>query len=544
MGVPKLFGWLIKNYPDLVINVDSVGVVESLCLDWNCGIHPCCQRILELNKNNVEITETQLVEQMYEEICKYMDYIVETARPTKTLFIAIDGVAPVAKISQQRKRRFKSAKEKQYKKMLYEKYHPNKKLLEWDSNQITPGTSFLFNLEKKIRTHIKKTEIYNNIECILSGSDEVNEGEHKILAYLRTTDFKQVGIYGLDADLIFLSMTLKNKAVYLLREASFYRKGSNRISKFYEKLHYLDISDLCQRLAYKMSNNYIYGRNWDIDTWRRDFIILGFFLGNDFIPNCNVLDIKYGSIEKLINNYQFVVGKYNKSISIPGTNKIRTNILYKILINLGKGEDKILNAISKNKEKNKRQLPSYLNDYELELWKYENLHDTNKNTSFNKISYGSTGWRKCYYTTFFDKNYDINKIVTEYLKGVVWCYNYYESGVPDWRWFYPYSHPPSLRDITDKLSNINLNDFKFYRNIPVKRLIQLSAVLPSYSSKFLPVKCIKKIHDEKSPLKKLYPENFEEDETWCEKRWETKPILPKINIDLIENIIINTDINY
>ena len=49
---------------------------------------------------------------MINQCVKYLQYIIESSNPTKLIYIAIDGVAPVAKIKQQRMRRHKSILEK------------------------------------------------------------------------------------------------------------------------------------------------------------------------------------------------------------------------------------------------------------------------------------------------------------------------------------------------------------------------------------------------------------------------------------------------
>ena len=48
---------------------------------------------------------------MYVNVMRYVDRIFAAVRPRRLLFLAIDGIAPRAKMNQQRVRRFRSAQE-------------------------------------------------------------------------------------------------------------------------------------------------------------------------------------------------------------------------------------------------------------------------------------------------------------------------------------------------------------------------------------------------------------------------------------------------
>lgn len=59
----------------------------------------------------------------------------------------------------------------------------------FDTNAISPGTEFMYALNKKLDYFIKykvnSDPLYQGIEIILSGSDVPGEGEHKIMEYVR-----------------------------------------------------------------------------------------------------------------------------------------------------------------------------------------------------------------------------------------------------------------------------------------------------------------------------------------------------------------------
>ena len=126
-------------------------------MDFNGIIHPVVHS-LELKINADETI-------IYNELWKKIEYLMNYVKPTNT-HIFVDGVAPLAKIIQQRKRRYLSTLQKKM----------DNKLESWNTNAITPGTSFMNNLNAFLKT--KENILYN-------GSDMNGEGEHKIFEYIR-----------------------------------------------------------------------------------------------------------------------------------------------------------------------------------------------------------------------------------------------------------------------------------------------------------------------------------------------------------------------
>lgn len=109
-------------------------------------VHPCS------HPEDRPAPETE--EEMMLEVFKYTDRVVSMVRPRKLLMMAVDGVAPRAKMNQQRSRRFRSAQEAKEKeeqiaefvKLLASKgteVDPGLQKKGWDSNAITPGTPFM-----------------------------------------------------------------------------------------------------------------------------------------------------------------------------------------------------------------------------------------------------------------------------------------------------------------------------------------------------------------------------------------------------------------
>ncbi|ETO29575.1 hypothetical protein RFI_07544 [Reticulomyxa filosa] len=130
---------------------------DNLYLDMNGIIHNCC------HPENSPQPETE--EEMIKSVFDYVLHLFSMVRPRKLLYLAIDGVAPRAKMNQQRSRRFRAAQERQEFEQLKSKLelfytlkytgkHNDEKKLQllqkikqsWDHNVITPGFFFCISI--------------------------------------------------------------------------------------------------------------------------------------------------------------------------------------------------------------------------------------------------------------------------------------------------------------------------------------------------------------------------------------------------------------
>jgi 5'-3' exoribonuclease 2 len=214
MGVPAFYRWLSEKYPKIVQDILEERVpnqpnsnvpllplniqgpnpngieCDNLYIDMNGIIHPCSHP-----ENGPQPTTE---EEMFENVCHYVDRLVRAIRPRKLLYLAIDGVAPRAKMNQQRARRFRSAQEARELHELEEHVReelvksgqfvpPHKKT--WDSNVITPGTAFMLHLAEFLRFYIRKRlstdRNWKDLRVIFSDASLPGEGEHKIMSHIR-----------------------------------------------------------------------------------------------------------------------------------------------------------------------------------------------------------------------------------------------------------------------------------------------------------------------------------------------------------------------
>ncbi|KAK1382921.1 putative 5'-_3' exoribonuclease [Heracleum sosnowskyi] len=378
MGVPAFYRWLTNKYESIVVNakeengesVDSSlpnpnGMeFDHLYLDMNGIIHPCFHP-----EDNTDMGTPKTFDEVFNNIFGYIDRLFNIVRPRRLLYLAIDGVAPRAKMNQQRTRRFRTAKdaeemEKEEERLRRQFQLEGKQVLPKqetelsDSNIITPGTEFMFELSKKlqsyIRLRIKHNPGWKNVKVLLSDTSVPGEGEHKIFSFIRLQrTFPEYDahtrhcVYGLDADLIMLALATHEIHFSILREDIVAQLPSSRGHSFqapptpepenmvksrgwFKKWGETGFSEISSsealikptkaaKITYQFLHSWILREYLEIDLhisdrpenfepdFERlidDFIFICFFSGNDFIPRMPSLYIHEGGIDLLMHTYR------------------------------------------------------------------------------------------------------------------------------------------------------------------------------------------------------------------------------------------------
>jgi len=472
MGVPRLFPWFTRTFPRSVKYFQQGEFstkVDNLYLDANPILHSATQEVFNYGGKRSMInryegmTFTEKLHQVFILFFKRIREFTDIIVPVKRLYIAIDGPAPLAKQAQQSQRRQLSA--------LHRAGH------EFDSNSITPGTTFMLELTKYIHTAIRREmnllKTTHNLRCNWSKLDVIfspptvpGEGEHKIMDYIRTLPIDQQQreshcIFGPDGDLIMLTLAAHCPNMFLFRE-DIYNYGY---------CHLLDMKvardDLPQILNSRKS------KDFTID----DFIMIGFFVGNDFLPKIQMFYLLENGLEKMIQVYSTM----KPELFLSKDNRLNIDDLLRFIRGFEKDESYYIGKQALITPED----PRFINETLLRFVKIDN----------QRVDLDFQGYREAYYQKIGIDTKDVGvrsvrQMVLDYVKTLNWVLIYYIQGLPSWRWFYPWHYPPLLYDVVQVLSTITPVERKFIHHFEIQEpslpFVQLLSVLPYTSKDLLP----------------------------------------------------------
>uniref|UniRef100_A0AAX7U6M9 5'-3' exoribonuclease n=1 Tax=Astatotilapia calliptera TaxID=8154 RepID=A0AAX7U6M9_ASTCA len=424
MGVPAFFRWLSRKYPSIIVHcVEEKGKecngvripvdttkpnpneveFDNLYLDMNGIIHPCTHPEDKPAPKNED--------EMMVAIFEYIDRLFNIVRPRRVLYMAIDGVAPRAKMNQQRSRRFRASKEgvelveekSRVREEVIQKggYLPPEEIKErFDSNCITPGTEFMDNLAHCLRYYVAERLTndpgWKNIVVFLSDASVPGEGEHKIMDFIRRQRAQPNHdpnthhcLCGADADLIMLGLATHEPNFTIIREEFKPNKPrpcglcgqtgheikdcqgmprekqgqhdefANTMPSAEQEFIFIRLCVLREYLARELTMASL-PFPFDFERSVDDWVFMCFFVGNDFLPHLPSLEIRdYQSETRCLNGYLTQNGYVNLE---------RVEMIMQAV---GVAEDNIFkkrkedeeNFKRRNKEKRKRmkqQGPAYL----------------------------------------------------------------------------------------------------------------------------------------------------------------------------------------
>tara|TARA_B100000424_G_scaffold271071_1_gene272372 strand:- start:3545 stop:5791 length:2247 start_codon:yes stop_codon:yes gene_type:complete len=487
------------------------------------------------SKFKQKLTEDNLNNLVIKYISLYIQNLLKKFNGIQFIYLSIDGVPTKAKIVEQKKRRYMGEFSEKIKKEIIEKHkklldHQNDKKynlynyfknnIVYSKSNISPGTSFMFKLSKFLNSDDFKNDLVaicpeltkNNI--LISDHLSEDEGEKKIIDYIDNPKYDikgDISIYSPDADLILLTLILKNKNVkrHVLRIDQQVNVDITKITDAY----YDDTDiDLLEKQIYDYLNTPLKS-----DIVIRDLVFIFTFFGDDFLPKIESIDVKK-DINLILNFYKKYLLKTNNK-SILEDNKI-VNINYENFLTL-------LNLISENEEdlvgrnyfskkyknynylqdeiniklaskkykyhfvdhknilkfindyNNKvqnmpdlsmkfiklHQYPYTVNDnkfkktienmnkYELEVFKFDNILDEYYE-KFNKkydLPLGNPKYNyiegKNKFYNDFFKTNKISNILYSYIQGIVWVTDYYFNDISYKKWFFKYEKAPLITDI-------------------------------------------------------------------------------------------------
>lgn len=555
MGVPKLFKYLATHYSRIISTLSDHSTIEWFGIDFNSLMHPVCANIAALNES-VNYKKREHWPILYKAILDYLVQIIQKLNPgLKTVYIAIDGVVPVAKMLQQRQRRFRSATER---------YRKN---TNWDSCLISPGTFFMRQFESYFTKHQTRLEMECGVKIVISNSREFGEGEHKIMKEIRSLPSETpIAIYGLDADLILLGISVipSHPNLYLVRENVHCSIREFKQEEFlYVNIKTLwnilqgEIQTMVEQHQCHIKSQGIEPSVFTLEPQRLiyDFLLLSCYFGNDFLPAIPATSLSLNdSIQFVVSNYSQVLAEEGNYMVQSVTDSVfywNTSFLLKFWTQCQKEENKRMSLRTIQWLRRRRAHPddpppSPLDPLTLFYSLPRNTSAWMRHSLSHSKSYLSVFSFKDPYIRYESSDVQC-RMVQEWLRGSIWVLSYYTGIKVDPYWFYPWLAPPCFEMLmreyhdviqsTTQIDNIELFLSNYRRKrAPIPHLhLQFLIIIPPDSEYCIPTKQLGWLS--KSHPRHIYTPSYHDigkklqySIIWASRPHECVPMMPLLEL--------------
>lgn len=468
MGIPSYYKRLIDRYPKLVQKRVDGMQSDVLLMDFNCLIYQCVRG--DTIPQYSEETRLTWEAAVLEAVKSYTVKVWNTAgRPSK-VFIGVDGVVPMAKIRQQRLRRFKSrwlaAME-----LEVSVRKPGEEV--WDTNAITPGTEFMEKLARALKSLAAARPGW-----VVSAADEPGEGEQKLMAWVRghakELIDKKVVVYGLDADLIVLSLIGVAREVpgvagwKLLRELTEFQGGKAEGGVFGT----LDVVELLSILR---------PPGMSAAEYMLEYTCGMSFLGNDFLPHSLSVKMRDGGHDIMC---QALSNLHSAGYRLVRGDQVQRDGCLELIREWAVQEERSIDASFEHKYMMRAQPPR--NDRERLMRSTENLPLTwaDENHIWRMGRGFVNEWQDIYRGKWLH-DAPSDQVCGEYMSGLQWIVDYYLGKPVSYSWYFPWNVPPLWDDLVQAFSSEDALIAAPPPSTPVTPQEQLAMVLPMGSWKLV-----------------------------------------------------------
>lgn len=542
MGIPYYFYLLTQTHANILAFQPPAGDHLRFFLDFNGAVYNAYYERLAAGAG--QPTEAEICADTWAYFQRLVEAVGAGAGRGASVAICMDGVAPVAKMVQQRRRRFMTMARDQLGGTSGAGGAP-----AWDTNAISPGTPFM----RELTAYLKR-QCADQPNVTFSGPDEPGEGEHKIFATLAASSAPgPVVIYGLDADLIMLSLLSHVPGIHLMREPAQVRAGMGTDAPFVylriDALRAAILRNLAERHRWAVTPAALadpYGP--EACHWIENYVALCFFMGNDFLPALPTLHMKGDGLETLLKAYEHARSAAGEDLvvaegSVPGLRKAEGSVpglsytfIAALLQILAKDED--ARVRSQTEEYVRRRAHASKPEERLEFYP---ILPENKDPVAQAIL-GPGPWRTAYYEHLF-YGAAVPEACALYLAGLAWTYRYYKRQPKDEGWSYPHGYAPATRDLADvaQAQGAALAALPTGPAAPafVSTDVQLLCILPIKSRALLPARLQPFMTDPAYGCAHLYPRTFRLRTYMKTRLWECVPVLPPLDVAWIQEALVD-----